>query len=121
MVAFFLSGASVHFSDRLGPRADALPRRHNAGPGTVLGVFMAGLAIGSTFGGRLADRTRIHSGFTRSRNRHRRVGLLASFGMIAWAGDLYVTLHRAAPDQAALCFFGPSRLRRPYACCPPRS
>src|SRR5438105_6561284 len=97
MVAFFLSGASGLIFQTIWVRA--LTRYLGATTpalATVLGVFMAGLALGSVLGGRLADRThdplRYYALFEVG---IAALGLLASFGMIAWAGDLYVALHRA--------------------------
>jgi spermidine synthase len=108
MLAFFLSGASGLIFQTVWVRS--LTRYLGATTpalATVLGVFMAGLALGSTLGGRLADRTRhplrlyalLEVGIAA-------LGLLATFGIMAWAGDLYVALHRAAPDRAGLVLLG---------------
>src|SRR5437763_3310670 len=97
MAAFFLSGASGLIFQTVWVRS--LTRYLGATTpalATVLGVFMAGLALGSALGGRLADRTRrplryyglLEIGIAT-------LGLLASFGILAWAGDLYVALHRS--------------------------
>src|SRR5262245_39080793 len=108
MLAFFLSGASGLIFQTVWVRS--LTRYLGATTpalATVLGVFMAGLALGSALGGRLADRTRhplrfyalLEVGIAA-------LGLLASFGIMAWAGELYVALHRSAPDRAGLVMLG---------------
>src|SRR5262249_39638841 len=108
MVAFFLSGASglifqtvwVRMLTRyLGATTPAMA--------TVLGVFMGGLALGSALGGRLADRVRrpplVYAGLEVG---IAALGLLASFGIIAWAGELYVGLHRLNPDRPGVVMLG---------------
>jgi spermidine synthase len=108
MLAFFLSGASGLIFQTVWVRA--LTRYLGATTpalATVLGVFMAGLALGSALGGRIADRTRypmriyavLEVGIAA-------LGLLATFVIMAWVGGLYVALHQAVPDRAGLVLFG---------------
>lgn len=101
MLAFFLSGASGLVFQTVWVRS--LTRYLGAttpAVATVLGVFMAGLAIGSVLGGRLADRLRrplrayaiIEVGVAFA-------GLLAFYAVLTRVGDLYVTLGRTYPDR----------------------
>ncbi len=123
MLAFFLSGASGLVFQTVWVRA--LTRYLGATTpalATVLGVFMAGLAIGSVLGGRLADRVRrplrtyalVELGVAVA-------GLLAFYAILTRIGDLYVTLGRAYPESAwvaaagrfgfvALCLLPPTVL-----------
>jgi spermidine synthase len=102
LVAFFLSGCSGLMYQTVWVRM--LTRYLGAtthATATVLVVFMAGLAMGSLIGGRLADRTRrFLLGYGLLELAIGGAGLLASFAVIGGLSGWYVEMYRLAGGQA---------------------
>ena len=88
---------------------------------TVLGVFMMGLALGSFLAGRWADQARRPLRlYAMLEAAIAALGLLVSFAVIAWSGNVYLQAHEWLTGEGGRCCWRGWR-SCPCACCRPRS